>query len=317
MKISKILGLSGLGLSLVAGLFVYQTSAADIATDKPDYLYKIVAQSPDPTINPHDPGWLRVTLKNMGDMSWPTESLRLGSMFFDGGADRESQLATSEWLNSNRVAPDTDQHQTEVRPQGRISFNVPIQAPAKVGVYLESFRLVLDGTGWVDGPLIEWQVQVGHSEDIRYQSTDAKQITISLHDQRLWAIENGVIILNTSISSGAAGYDTPKGTFTIMNHIDTAYSAPYQLYMDNWMAITSPTTGYRGYGLHSLPYWNFSGRGWAEGEVRNGRLYTQGKLYEDFTHLGEKRSHGCVRLGINAAKSLSDWAENGTTVEII
>ena len=60
--------------------------------------------------------------------------------------------------------------------------------------------------------------------------------------------------------------------------------------MPYWMAFDN-----RGYGLHELPEW-------------------PGGYKEGASHLGHRVSHGCVRLGVGAAKKLYDWAEVGTLV---
>ena len=157
-------------------------------------------------------------------------------------------------------------------------------------------------------------IQVGNV--LNHQIAEGKQIKIWIDEQRLWMIEDNVVILDIPVSTGKAGYSTPKGMFKILNHIDVAYSAEYKLYMDNWMALSSVKYGYRGYGLHRLPYWKVNPAKYTEGQVLDGRLYTEGKLYEDYAHLGEKRSHGCIRLGLEASQVLYDWADNGTLVEI-
>ena len=82
------------------------------------------------------------------------------------------------------------------------------------------------------------------------------------------------------------------------------------------MALKRGKYGFTGYGLHALPYWKVRPGNRIEGEVKDGRLYTNGKLYEDYAHLGKPMSHGCVRLGIAASKVLYDWATNGTPVTI-
>lgn len=319
MKILKTLGLSLLGFSLIAGFFIYRALAFEDNTGGfiPAYRYKIITRSPDPHLEPGEPEFMKVTIKNTGSEGWPASQLFLGSVYFDGNNDRDSRFATSEWINGMRIKPSNLGRDKVVRPYDRASFNIPIRAVSQTGIYKESFRPVLEHTSWIDGKPIEWLVQVG--SELSHQSLGEKQIQISLDDQRLIAIENHIVVLDTPISSGKAGYSTPEDLYKVLNHIDTAYSSEYGLYMDNWMALSSLKYGYQGYGLHALPFWKvnparYEGR---EGEIINGRFYTQGKLYEDYTHLGEKRSHGCVRIGINAAKALYDWAENGTLVEIV
>jgi hypothetical protein len=65
------------------------------------------------------------------------------------------------------------------------------------------------------------------------------------------------------------------------------------LYMPYWMAITPDGK----YGIHELPEW-------------------PGGYKEGANHLGRPVSHGCVRLGVGAAKTVYEWASEGTTVVV-
>lgn len=123
-----------------------------------------------------------------------------------------------------------------------------------------------------------------------------KVIDISINDQRMTIIEDYRIINEFAISTGTWDMPTPLGTHYIYNHILNAYSTPYDLYMPHWMAITSDG----GYGIHGLPYWQYS---W-------------GRVYEGENHLGWRVSHGCIRLALSNAEWLYSWAPNGTKVII-
>jgi lipoprotein-anchoring transpeptidase ErfK/SrfK len=95
------------------------------------------------------------------------------------------------------------------------------------------------------------------------------------------------------ISSGKRGMDTPKGDFQIYNQALRPWSKKYSLYMPYWQAITSDGQ----FGIHELPEW-------------------PGGYKEGANHLGTPVSHGCVRLGIGAAKRVFEWAAIGTPVVI-
>ncbi len=125
---------------------------------------------------------------------------------------------------------------------------------------------------------------------------NGKKILVNLKKQELYLVENGTVISTRRISSGKWGTPTPVGTFKTRNKITVAYSKPYKLYMEYWMAITADGK----YGLHSLPYW----------KTKNG------KLYEGAAHIGTPVSHGCIRQTVAEAKSLYDWAPVGTPVVI-
>lgn len=124
-----------------------------------------------------------------------------------------------------------------------------------------------------------------------------KKIVINLSKQQVVLYEKGRIVSIRKISSGKRSTPTPVGEFAIRNKITTAYSKPYRLYMENWMAFSNDGS----YGLHSLPYW----------KTKSG-----GKLYEGASHIGTPVSHGCIRQTLADSKSLFDWAPIGTPVSI-
>lgn len=322
MKILKVLGAVLLGFSLIAGAFIYRVYAEELNNERkfnaPLYSYQIIRQNSNPWLRHYKSDFLEITIQNNGQLDWPIDNLSLNSTFFDGTINYQSPFATSEWIDQTIVKPTYPKNVTSIKPRGIVTFQIPIIATTESGIYKQSFVPILNNTQYINGQTIEWIIQVG--EKLSYQSTgNEKKIIISLENQQLLAIENHIVIMTTPVSTGASGYATPKGLYKILNHVDVAYSSEYELYMDNWMALSSLKYGFRGYGLHRLPYWKVNPARYEgqEGQVLNGRLYTNGKLYEDYSHLGEKRSHGCIRLDIVASKVLYDWTENGTLVEII
>lgn len=124
-----------------------------------------------------------------------------------------------------------------------------------------------------------------------------RYLEIDLSAQRMHLIEGNQYHKTSIISTGAWTHPTPTGQFAIKNHIKTAWSKRYGLYMPLWMAIQTPEGLYDGYGLHGLPYWP------------NGRR-------EGESHLGKPVSHGCIRLGSGDIEYLYEWAQDGTPVVI-
>lgn len=124
-----------------------------------------------------------------------------------------------------------------------------------------------------------------------------RYVEIDLSAQRLHFIEGDNYHRTAIISTGKWDTPTPIGDFEILNHIETAWSKRYGLYMPKWMGLKKAEGTYEGYGMHGLPYWP------------NGRR--EGK-----NHLGRPVSHGCIRLGEEDIAYLYDWAPNGTPVVI-
>lgn len=119
-----------------------------------------------------------------------------------------------------------------------------------------------------------------------------KYIDIDIQNQILIMFENGKNLGTFLISSGRPDLATPKGTWQILNKNPRKWSRQYKLYMPYWMAITN-----QGHGIHELP------------EYPNG--------YKEGTNsLGQAVSHGCIRLGVDDAKKVYNWAEIGTKVVV-
>ena len=312
-KILQTIGVVVLSSSLIAGGLIFFAKTTKAQENLPAFQYDIVEQSSAPLLVPNQAGWLTVTLRNTGGAEWPIYQMYLTSIFFEGTAGRQSSFATTDWVDKTTILLSDPENKQIIKPQGMATFTIPLQAPAKSALYQEGFQLYI-GDQSAKGETIKWIVQVG--SQLSYQSAEGKQIQIWLDEQRLWAIENNVVILDTPISSGKPGYATPKGNFKILNHMNVAYSSEYHLWMDNWMALYNRQRGFIGYGLHALPYWKTRQTKYASGTIVDGRLYQNGKVYEDVKHLGETMSHGCVRLGIDVSKMLYDWAPNDTPVTI-
>lgn len=122
-----------------------------------------------------------------------------------------------------------------------------------------------------------------------------KYIEIDLSDQTLRYYQDGGLLGVRKVSTGKWSTPTPIGTFAIKNKIPLAYSKPFDLYMEWWMAFSADGS----YGLHALPFW----------QLKNG-----GRKYEGVGHLGTPVSHGCIRQSLAEAKTLFRWAEVGTAV---
>lgn len=127
----------------------------------------------------------------------------------------------------------------------------------------------------------------------RAKIATGKYIDINLSAQIMAIFENGKMLENLMISTGKKGMGTPKGRTEIYNKFPRAYSREYGLYMPYWMAIAPSGK----YGLHELPEW-------------------PGGYKEGASHLGIPVSHGCVRMGVGAAKRVYEWAEIGTPVVV-
>ncbi|HEY0311221.1 MAG TPA: L,D-transpeptidase family protein [Allosphingosinicella sp.] len=109
------------------------------------------------------------------------------------------------------------------------------------------------------------------------------RVLVSLPLQLAFVFKGSALVGVSSVSSGVAGYDTPTGTFTILqkdkDHKSNIYDDAPMPYM---LRLT-----WDGVALHA------------------------GKV------TGERASHGCVRLPAAFARKLFDIADLGATVSVL
>jgi len=111
-----------------------------------------------------------------------------------------------------------------------------------------------------------------------------KEVFIDLSLQRAYAIENGVTLFEGHISSGKSGYETPTGSFKILQkermHLSNLYPQPN--------------------GGAKMPYMM--------------RLTWDGVAMHQGYVPRHPASHGCIRLQRRFAKKLFTWVSKGTRV---
>lgn len=145
-----------------------------------------------------------------------------------------------------------------------------------------------DGDGYVDG----LEISKGFDPLSKEAKTLEKTIMIDTKKQELYQQLNGVTIRTHTVSTGKPSMPTPKGEYRIGNKHPRAWSRMYGLWMPYWLGLRGSKVG-----IHELPEW-------------------PGGYKEGANHLGTPVSHGCIRLGIDAAKIVYDWAEVDTKVII-
>lgn len=297
--------------ALVVALGVWQGLQV-WADETPTSDYRVVEQPESINLSAGTSASVRILIKNTGDSYWSPTQLALGTVYWGDIRDRASIWKTDSWTSPYRIK--VSNNTIDIAPGQAALFEFEIKAPSREGIYQERFQPVLDGVRWLEGSAINLNIQVGTN---RVSTVEPKEVRIYRGVQQADLLENGVIVATLPISTGKAGYETPRGNYRIINHTPDAYSNKYKLWMPNWMGLSSDTRGYQGYGLHSLPYWKVNPKNYIEGHIYpGGRLYTQGRLYEGYSHLGTGVSHGCVRFGIRESGLLFNWAPDKTRVVV-
>jgi tetratricopeptide (TPR) repeat protein len=123
-----------------------------------------------------------------------------------------------------------------------------------------------------------------------------RRILVDISEQRLYAYEGDRLVYLFVTSTGEPGRDTAPGHYRVLDKIPMAYASIWNLKMPYWLGIY--WVGSTENGIHALPI-----------------LSSGQKLWDGF--LGQRVSYGCVILGTEEAKTIYEWAEIGTPVEIV
>ncbi len=116
-------------------------------------------------------------------------------------------------------------------------------------------------------------------------------IEVDLSDQVLTARQGDIAVLESSVSTGKAGFETPPGSYQILSKLESEDME----------------------GVLGGEYYNVPGVPWT-------MYFTEGghALHGTYWHanFGVPMSHGCVNLPMDIAAWLFEWASVGTRVEI-
>ncbi|AAK80578.1 lipoprotein-anchoring transpeptidase ErfK/SrfK [Clostridium acetobutylicum] len=126
------------------------------------------------------------------------------------------------------------------------------------------------------------------------QAEKPLRIDVDLEKQRVNIYDAKSRLVNSFVcSSGMNGYDTPKGEYTIKERGYSFYSQKYNEGAYYWVQFMG------NYLFHSVPF------------DKNKNIEPN-----EVNKLGNKASHGCIRLPIDNAKWIYDNIPRGTLVNI-
>ncbi len=218
--------------------------------------------------------------------------------------DRESILYNG-WISPNRIELD----QKVVKPGEKGSFTFDIKLPYEKGIYREYFDIVIEGHEWIEKPFgvnfdvgeymrenREFLDYVGKSRKVTEEDFNGpKSIEVDISEQRMFLKIGDIIVREVPVSSGKWSTPTPYGTTKIYYKQEVRVGAAWPHYiMPKWMNFR-----HGGYGIHALPSiaWD------------NGYFWS-----EALNHIGQPRSHGCIRLLPQDADFAYEFTEVGTPV---
>lgn len=222
--------------------------------------------------------------------------------------DRESILYSEGaigWISPHRIKLDQD----VVKPSEKGSFTFDIKVPYENGIYREFFDIVVEGHEWIEKPFgVNFDVGVYMKENREYLQyvneskkvteddfNGVKSIEVDISDQKMFLKIGEIVVKEFPVSSGKWSTPTPYGKTQIYYKQEVRVSAAWPHYiMPKWMNFR-----HGGYGIHALPSiaWD------------NGYFWS-----EALSHIGQPRSHGCIRLLPQDAEFAFEFTEVGTPV---
>ena len=261
-----------------------------------------------------------VYIQNQGNMPWfssdsgcPYLITYLGT---DKKRDRESQFATTDliwdsaWRGKNRIKMETKR----VNPGQVAKFTFWSKAPEQDGYYREYFTPVIEGITWLNNGTFKIDKKVGEpkidfeqkkywklidytTEMTKIDFKAEKTIDVNISTQKMQLKLGDQVIKTFRVSTGKPSTPTPTGITKITHKQEVRVAGGYPHYiMPKWMTYRGG-----GYGIHALPSLaNDHGVFWREA----------------LNHIGQRRSHGCIRLLPKDAEYAYNFADIGTKVVV-
>lgn len=143
-----------------------------------------------------------------------------------------------------------------------------------------------DNDGYTD--IVE--LNVGYSPYDATPTKLPKTIRVSLKEQRLRYYTGEFLIREIKVSTGLPGWDTPRGTFTILKKRPAVHyqGANYNFPNTKWNMLFK-VSSWGGFYIHGA-YWH--------------------------NQFGKRKSHGCVNVSYKDMEPLYNWTPTSTPVII-
>lgn len=159
----------------------------------------------------------------------------------------------------------------------------------------------------------ETQQSWGASSSYGVQTPEAptqvgKVILISIAQQHLWAFENGRLVLQTPVTTGRPGADTPTGTYDVLvKYSPYRFVSPYppghEFYYEPVDSNYSLRITWNGHHIHDAPWRSDFGPGTNLPHNNSSGQWATGSI-------------GCVNVPTSAMAQLYNWADEGIQVTI-
>lgn len=289
--------------------------------EKPEYKGEFTLRNTKITAGQGEEFTVSVYLKNTGNATWfgdrsgctGAPKIRLGTA---KERDRNSIFfnpAEPLWINQARIA----MIEQRVEPDETATFRITSRSPNVSDIFREYFQPVVEGVRWLEEKESKASIDIyvgettaeneravfylGKTGQASSLNPDGELVVdVDISEQRMRVFLGDTPIREFLVSSGTFQTPTPLGSGKIVDKQELRISNKYPHYrMPFWHSLAFDKHGgnFLGYGFHSLPYL----------ESDKGIFWN-----EALNHLGQRVSHGCVRVGPEDSEDLYKITQIGT-----
>lgn len=287
------------------------------APEKPEYKGEFISREIDATVDSGGLFEVSLYIKNTGNVPWFGDASGCKGndvMHLGTARDRDSNSVfynpgDMRWVARNRIA----MAEARVDPEQIATFTFSSYAPNVADIFREYFQPVVEGKQWLErkeetahvdiyiGEL-PWEMAGEYQKRLTYLGKTGQISTLDLSgepvvevdisEQKMLLKFGDTVVREYLVSTGTFNMPTPLGTFKILNKQELRIAKKWPHYhMPKWQGFTP-----WGHGLHSLPYLaNDKGVFWEEA----------------LNHIGQRVSHGCIRLLPDDAEDLYNLTNIG------
>lgn len=284
---------------------VLPVNCAFAEPEKPEYKGEFIER--EIRVGAKEDGEFKVTLylKNTGNMPWFSAASGCAKNHVKLGTARDRDRASiffnpgnPAWLSAERIS----MVESRVEPNEIATFTFISKAPRSTDIFREYFQPVVEGVQWMERKeeTVRVDIDVGfvppeYEKSLFYLNKTAQassidpngelMVDVDISDQKMLVKLGEQVIREFQVSTGTFNTPTPIGTFKILNKQELRIGSKWPHYhMPKWQGFTK-----WGHGLHSLPYLaNDRGVFWSEA----------------LNHIGQRVSHGCIRVLPDDAEDL-------------
>lgn len=288
------------------------------APENPEYKGEFISQTAEINVLPGEEFEVSLYIKNTGNTTWFGDSagcssqplIRLGTA---RKRDRNSVFynpADPRWVAQNRIAMTEER----VEPDEIATFKFSSRAPDVTDIFREYFQPVVEAKQWIENKTATAHADIyvgenGENQESRLfylgvsgqasalDITGEPVIDIDISEQKLRFKFGNTVVREYTVSTGTFKTPTPLGRFKILNKQELRIGSARPHYrMPFWQGFTK-----WGHGLHALPYLaNDNGVFWNEA----------------LDHIGQRVSHGCVRMLNEDAEDLYQLTSVGMALVV-